>query len=69
MDFFPVAGRDRTGTMVDRNIPYGITVKTGTLWEVSALAGMIPTAERGPIWFAIINNQRRSHTRVSGTTG
>ncbi|NJL46896.1 MAG: hypothetical protein HC929_04545 [Leptolyngbyaceae cyanobacterium SM2_5_2] len=23
--------------------------------EVSALAGMIPTADQGPVWFAIIN--------------
>ena len=54
-DLFPVAGRDRSGTMQWRNIPEGVTVKTGTLAQVSALAGIIPTQERGPVWFAILN--------------
>ena len=54
-DLFPVAGRDRNGTMQWRNIPEGVTVKTGTLAQVSALAGIIPTQERGPVWFAILN--------------
>lgn len=55
-DLFPLAGRDRLGTMKRRSIPAGITVKTGTLNQVSALAGVIPTQERGPVWFAIINH-------------
>ena len=55
-DLFPVAGRDRQGTMQWRNIPSGIAVKTGTLAQVSALAGVIPTKERGLVWFAIINH-------------
>ena len=54
-DLFPVAGRDRRGTIQWRNIPEGVTVKTGTLAQVSALAGIIPTQERGPVWFAILN--------------
>ncbi|WOD39558.1 D-alanyl-D-alanine carboxypeptidase [Nodosilinea sp. E11] len=53
-DVLPVAGED-TGTLIDRRIPATAAVKTGTLAEVSALAGMVPTAERGPVWFAIIN--------------
>jgi serine-type D-Ala-D-Ala carboxypeptidase/endopeptidase (penicillin-binding protein 4) len=56
MDLFPVAGRDTQGTMQFRNIPWGIAIKTGTLRQVSALAGIIPTQERGNICFSIINN-------------
>ena len=55
-DLFPVAGRDKRGTMIDRKMPKGIIAKTGTLNQVSALAGMIPTSEHGDVWFAIINN-------------
>ncbi|MBE9194209.1 MULTISPECIES: D-alanyl-D-alanine carboxypeptidase/D-alanyl-D-alanine-endopeptidase [Synechocystis] len=55
-DIFPVMGRDRQGTLEWRSMPQGLTVKTGTLNTVSALAGIIPTQERGTVWFAIINN-------------
>ncbi|NET84055.1 MAG: D-alanyl-D-alanine carboxypeptidase [Moorea sp. SIO1F2] len=54
-DVFPLAGRDTKGTMLDRNIPPGAVIKTGTLREVSALAGFLPTRDRGLVWFAIIN--------------
>ncbi|MBW4481171.1 MAG: D-alanyl-D-alanine carboxypeptidase [Tildeniella torsiva UHER 1998/13D] len=53
-DVLPVSGED-VGTLVDRRIPATATVKTGSLAEVSALAGMVPTAEKGPVLFAIIN--------------
>jgi serine-type D-Ala-D-Ala carboxypeptidase/endopeptidase (penicillin-binding protein 4) len=53
-DVLPVAGED-VGTLIDRRLPLTAAVKTGSLAEVSALAGMVPTAERGPVWFAIIN--------------
>ena len=53
-DLFPVANID-VGTIKNRHIPAGIAVKTGTLATVSALAGVIPTRERGQVWFAIIN--------------
>jgi len=53
-DVLPVAGED-VGTLIDRRIPQTAAVKTGTLAEVSALSGMVPTAEKGPVWFAIIN--------------
>ena len=56
LDIFPVAGRDNTGTMEKRNIPSGTTVKTGTLNQVSALAGFIPLDEERRVWFAIINS-------------
>jgi D-alanyl-D-alanine carboxypeptidase/D-alanyl-D-alanine-endopeptidase (penicillin-binding protein 4) len=55
-DIFPVSGFDRKGTMQFRNIPLGTAIKTGTLREVSALAGVIPTKARGPVWFAIVNH-------------
>lgn len=53
-DLFPVSGRDQ-GTLQNRNLPWGATVKTGTLHDVSSLAGVIPTRDRGLIWFTIIN--------------
>ncbi len=58
-DLFPVAGRDRLGTLKNRNLPRGTAVKTGSLWGVSALAGVIPTKKRGFVWFAIINHGDR----------
>ena len=54
-DLFPVAGYDRNGTMLHRHIPGATAVKTGTLRDVSALAGVMPTRDRGLVWFAIIN--------------
>jgi D-alanyl-D-alanine carboxypeptidase/D-alanyl-D-alanine-endopeptidase (penicillin-binding protein 4) len=54
-DLFPVMGRDRKGTLEWRAMPPGLTVKTGTLNQVSALAGIIPTQERGTVWFTLIN--------------
>jgi D-alanyl-D-alanine carboxypeptidase/D-alanyl-D-alanine-endopeptidase (penicillin-binding protein 4) len=53
-DIYPVMGRDG-GTLKSRVLPPGSTVKTGTLNEVSALAGVMPTRDRGLIWFAVIN--------------
>jgi D-alanyl-D-alanine carboxypeptidase/D-alanyl-D-alanine-endopeptidase (penicillin-binding protein 4) len=55
-DLFPMGGRDTTGTVQWRNLPDGVAVKTGTLAQVSALAGVIPTKERGAVWFSIINH-------------
>ncbi len=54
-DLFPVSGRDRRGTLLTRQIPLNTVIKTGTLNEVSALAGVMPTRNRGLVWFAIIN--------------
>jgi D-alanyl-D-alanine carboxypeptidase/D-alanyl-D-alanine-endopeptidase (penicillin-binding protein 4) len=53
-DLFPVSGRDK-GTLAYRRIPRSAVVKTGTLDSVIALAGAIPTRDRGLVWFAIIN--------------
>ena len=54
-DLFPTAGRDLVGTVQDRGLPTGTTIKTGTLNRVSALAGVIPTSDRGNVYFSIIN--------------
>jgi D-alanyl-D-alanine carboxypeptidase/D-alanyl-D-alanine-endopeptidase (penicillin-binding protein 4) len=59
MNLFPVTGKDFVGTIKDRPIPVGIALKTGTLDRVSALAGVVPTSDRGRIWFAILNNDGR----------
>jgi D-alanyl-D-alanine carboxypeptidase/D-alanyl-D-alanine-endopeptidase (penicillin-binding protein 4) len=53
-DLFPISGTD-LGTIDYRNIPASAVVKTGTLNDVSALAGVLPTRDRGLIWFSIIN--------------
>ncbi len=53
-DLLPVSDC-KCGTIENRDMPPGSLVKTGTLSDVSTLAGMIPTRDRGPIWFAIIN--------------
>lgn len=55
-DLFPVSGRDHRGTMETRQIPNATVIKTGTLNQVSALAGVMPTRDRGLVWFAIINH-------------
>ena len=55
MDLFPVAGRDRFGTLENRSIPSGTAVKTGTLNQVSALAGVMPLDRERRIWFSLIN--------------
>lgn len=54
-DFFPASGIDRNGTLEDRAVPEHAVIKTGTLREVSALAGVLPTRDRGLLYFAIIN--------------
>lgn len=53
-DLLPVAGLD-AGTVRGRSIPMGSAVKTGTLDEVSSLAGVLPTRDRGLVWFTIVN--------------
>lgn len=53
-DLFPVIGRDG-GTLAGRHTPTASVVKTGTLDEVSSFAGVMPTRDRGLVWFAIIN--------------
>ena len=53
-DLFPTAGRDFVGTLQGRGLPTGTTIKTGTLNNVSALAGVV-SSNRGNVYFSIIN--------------
>ncbi|MBD2385407.1 D-alanyl-D-alanine carboxypeptidase [Cylindrospermum sp. FACHB-282] len=54
-DLFPMSGFDHRGTMHSRHLPSATVIKTGTLRDVSALAGVMPTRDRGLVWFAILN--------------
>ena len=54
-DLFPTAGKDLVGTVQDRGFPLNTSVKTGTLNTVSALGGVIPTENKGNVYFTIIN--------------
>ncbi len=54
-DLFPMSGFEHRGTLHGRHMPIGTVMKTGTLKDVSALAGVMPTRDRGLVWFAIIN--------------
>ena len=54
-DVMPVFGQDE-GTLIFRELPKQSALKTGTLATVSALAGVFPTRERGPVWFSIQNS-------------
>ncbi|ERN40270.1 D-alanyl-D-alanine carboxypeptidase (penicillin-binding protein 4) [Rubidibacter lacunae KORDI 51-2] len=57
-DVLPVARLDAVGTLVDRELPSGVAAKTGTLWNVSSLAGVIPFAAReDSLYFAIANTE------------
>lgn len=53
-DVYPILGQDG-GTLKWREAPPGTVLKTGTLNEVSSLAGVFATQERGLVWFTIIN--------------
>lgn len=53
-DLFPISDCN-CGTLEGRKMPKGAIVKTGTLSDVSALAGVIQTQQHGVIWFAIAN--------------
>ena len=54
-DLFLMSGLDHRGTVYGRHIPLATVLKTGTLKDVSALAGVMPTRDRGLVWFAILN--------------
>ncbi|WP_448565174.1 D-alanyl-D-alanine carboxypeptidase [Trichothermofontia sp.] len=53
-DLMPVIGRD-VGTAEGRKLPTHTAMKTGTLWDVSALTGVFPTQTHGLVWFTVIN--------------
>ncbi|MBD2102753.1 D-alanyl-D-alanine carboxypeptidase [Leptolyngbya sp. FACHB-261] len=64
-DLFPVAGYDLQGTVRYRRLPMATVIKTGTLSDVSALAGVLPTQRWGPVWFTFINRG----TQLDGLRG
>jgi D-alanyl-D-alanine carboxypeptidase/D-alanyl-D-alanine-endopeptidase (penicillin-binding protein 4) len=54
-DVFTVIGKD-PGILAERkNIPSLAVVKSGTLDNISALAGALPTQKQGIIWFVMMN--------------
>lgn len=54
-DVFVIVGKDR-GILEERQqLPKLAVVKSGTLDYVSALAGALPTKEKGIVWFTILN--------------
>ncbi|MDX1976713.1 MAG: D-alanyl-D-alanine carboxypeptidase [Pseudanabaenaceae cyanobacterium bins.68] len=53
-DYFP-GGECNCGTLEGRQLPPGVIAKTGTLSDVSTLAGVLQVPGRGAVWFAIIN--------------
>jgi D-alanyl-D-alanine carboxypeptidase/D-alanyl-D-alanine-endopeptidase (penicillin-binding protein 4) len=53
-DLFPT-GTCGCGTIQDRYFRKGDILKTGTLRDVSTLAGIIQTREKGIVWFALLN--------------
>lgn len=53
-DVLTVVGQDK-GILDERKIPQMSVVKSGTLNTVSALAGALPTKDKGIVWFAIMN--------------
>ena len=55
-DVMTIVGQDE-GILDPRPLPPGLVVKSGTLNQVSALAGVLPTQSEGPIWFTIFNTQ------------
>ncbi|MEY2977403.1 MAG: D-alanyl-D-alanine carboxypeptidase [Prochlorotrichaceae cyanobacterium] len=44
-DIMPISQRD-PGTLSYRNLPPGLTAKTGTLWDVSTLAGVLSATDQ-----------------------
>ncbi len=53
-DAFQIVGQD-PGVLQQRTFPTGVVAKSGTLNQVSGLAGILSTAQQGPICFAILN--------------
>ncbi|HTL89714.1 MAG TPA: D-alanyl-D-alanine carboxypeptidase [Leptolyngbya sp.] len=53
-DIFAIVGTDE-GILEKRKLPIGLVTKSGSLNEVSALAGALPTSQKGVVWFVIMN--------------
>lgn len=53
-DIFAVVGQDE-GILDGRKLPSGLVTKSGSLNAVSALAGALPTSQKGVVWFVVMN--------------
>ena len=53
-DIFTIVGSDE-GILNERKLPQFSVVKSGSLDNVSALAGAMPTQNQGIVWFVIMN--------------
>lgn len=53
-DIFAIVGADE-GVLEGRKLPTGLVTKSGSLNEVSALAGALPTSQKGVVWFVVMN--------------
>jgi D-alanyl-D-alanine carboxypeptidase/D-alanyl-D-alanine-endopeptidase (penicillin-binding protein 4) len=53
-DLFAIVGQDE-GILNQRKLPPFLVVKSGSLNTVSALAGALPTQQKGTVWFATMN--------------
>ncbi|NET57096.1 MAG: D-alanyl-D-alanine carboxypeptidase [Symploca sp. SIO2E6] len=53
-DVFTIVGQDQ-GILDERQLPQLSVVKSGSLNNVSALAGALPTQQQGTVWFATMN--------------
>jgi D-alanyl-D-alanine carboxypeptidase/D-alanyl-D-alanine-endopeptidase (penicillin-binding protein 4) len=54
-DVFTIVGQDK-GILQPRPLPRLAVVKSGSLDNVSALVGALPTQKQGTVWFAIMNS-------------
>ncbi|NER93053.1 MAG: D-alanyl-D-alanine carboxypeptidase [Symploca sp. SIO1B1] len=64
-DIFTIVGQDK-GILDERQLPQLSVVKSGSLNNVSALAGALPTQQQGTVWFATMNvGQNLSGFRVA----
>ncbi|NEP12486.1 MAG: D-alanyl-D-alanine carboxypeptidase [Symploca sp. SIO2C1] len=53
-DVFTIVGQDK-GILDERQLPPLSVLKSGSLNNVSALAGALPTQQQGTVWFATMN--------------
>ncbi|MGQ4646500.1 D-alanyl-D-alanine carboxypeptidase [Lyngbya aestuarii] len=60
-DIFTVVGQDE-GILDERELPQFSVIKSGSLDDVSALAGALPTEEKGTVWFVIMNSGKANLT-------
>ncbi|MGD1717138.1 D-alanyl-D-alanine carboxypeptidase [Dapis sp. BLCC M172] len=68
-DVFVIVGKNKGILEERKQLPNFAVVKSGTLDYVSALAGALPTKEKGIVWFTILNkgvsvNQLRNQQEI-----